>query len=127
MRSVANSDEPSSAFTVALRRAMDESGMSAAQLARAADVPPSTLRTQLDEGRAPEPKDVFCYEDVLGLDPGELSRHLGYLPVGAASRVSVRDAIAGDPSLSTEDKELLLAVYRLRSKRQRPRSARSSS
>jgi len=55
---------------------------------------------------------VFAMERVLDLDPGSLSRPLGYLPVDPQSRsVTVEGAIA-QSQLDDEDKAALAAVYR---------------
>lgn len=56
---------------------------------------------------------VFSIERSLGMDPGSLSRPLGYLPVDHASRpVSIEAAIAQSAALDEEDKAALAAVYR---------------
>lgn len=78
---------------------------------------------------------VFTVERCLGMDPGSLSRPLGYLPVEPASRsVSVESAIAQNPQLDDEEKAALSAVYRVLAKRsvragaggERPRSQPAS-
>ena len=57
---------------------------------------------------------VFTVERCLGMEPGSLSRPLGYLPVEPASRlVSVESAIAQSPQLDDEEKAALSAVYRV--------------
>lgn len=55
---------------------------------------------------------VFAIERVLGLKPGSLSRHLGYLPVGAKDVKTVADAIASDGALDERGRRALLALYR---------------
>lgn len=60
-----------------------------------------------------EPDVAFAMERALGLRPGDLSRHLGYLPVAARPEpVGVEAAIAADPRLSATLKRALLAAYR---------------
>lgn len=49
-------------------------------------------------------------EQLLGLEPGELSRHLGYLPIGAPPPVPL--AIEADPGLSEDARRILLGTYR---------------
>ncbi len=67
---------------------------------------------------------VFTVERCLGLDPGVLSRPLGYLPVEPASRlVSVENAIAQSAQLDDDEKAALSAVYRAMAKQ----SARATS
>jgi len=57
---------------------------------------------------------VFTVEHALGLEPGLLSRPLGYLPVEPVSRsVSVESAIAQSAQLDDEEKAALSAVYRV--------------
>jgi transcriptional regulator with XRE-family HTH domain len=73
---------------------------------------------------------VFTIEQCLGLEPGSLSRPLGYLPVEPVARsVSVEGAIAQSAQLDDEEKAALVAMYRLLVKRstrgtgaERPRS-----
>jgi len=57
---------------------------------------------------------VFTIENCLGLEPGSLSRPLGYLPVEPVTRaVSVEGAIAQSAQLDDEEKAALVAMYRL--------------
>ena len=61
----------------------------------------------------PEPEVVFAMERALALRPGDLSRHLGYLPVGSrAEPVGVEQAIQADPRLSDRVKRALTLTYR---------------
>ena len=61
----------------------------------------------------PAPGTVFTIERCLGVEPGALSRPLGYLPVEpAASTMSVEGAIAESPLLDDEDKVALAGMYR---------------
>lgn len=61
--------------------------------------------------REPDRDVVFELERHLGERPGALSRILGYLPVGARSALSVRDAIADDAGLDDQGRRAVLAVY----------------
>jgi transcriptional regulator with XRE-family HTH domain len=57
---------------------------------------------------------VFAIERALGVDPGHLSRPLGYLPVEpAAPTVSVESAVAQCGLLDDEEKAALVAMYRV--------------
>lgn len=58
----------------------------------------------------PPPLTVFAVERFLGLAPGELSRHLGYLPVGAST--SVAAAVDADPRLNEVGRAGVLGAYR---------------
>ena len=57
---------------------------------------------------------VFCVERCLGLDPGSLSRPLGYLPVDPmSSTVDVETAITQSAQLDDDEKAALAAMYRV--------------
>lgn len=60
--------------------------------------------------RVPNPWALFALELHLGVAPGELSRHLGYLPVAAPP--SVVAAIEADKSLTPSARAMLVATYR---------------
>ena len=61
---------------------------------------------------------VFCVERCLGLEPGSLSRPLGYLPVEPmSSTVDVETAIAQSAQLDEDEKAALAAMYRVLVKR----------
>ncbi len=66
-------------------------------------------------GRAtPAPDTVFALERVLEIDPGTLSRTLGYLPLSvleAKAPPTVPEAINRCPRLSDEARRLLLVIY----------------
>ena len=53
---------------------------------------------------------VLAIEAVLQLEPGTLSRHLGWLPVGAEPVPTVEAAILADPDLTAGQKNILLAA-----------------
>lgn len=61
--------------------------------------------------RSPAPHKVFEVEHVLRLAPGQLSRHLGYVPP-ARNSISAEEAISADRSISTDVKIALLAIIR---------------
>lgn len=67
-------------FAVELRRLV--SGTDVGELAEALDVSERTIRSWTRAERLTSPDVVFTLEDRLGVTPGTLSRHLGYLPVG---------------------------------------------
>ena len=65
----------------------------------------------------PSAETVFAVERALELEPGHLSRPLGYLPVDAASRpVSVEHAIA-QSDLGDDERAALIGMYRVLVKR----------
>lgn len=57
----------------------------------------------------PPPLTVFAVERFLGVTPGDLSRHLGYQPLGSPQVLAAIDA---DPALTDQGKAMLRAAYR---------------
>lgn len=96
------------AFGAALREAMG--ARSAVSLAKAVGLTPDAIAKWQRGDSEPPPLTVFAAERFLEVAPGDLSRHLGYLP--ASSPASVPAAIDADPRLSAEVKRVLLATYR---------------
>jgi hypothetical protein len=104
-------------FQEALSRALE--GKSQVEVARKADIAPSTISTWISGGGA-DPQRVFAVERALGLRPGELSEHLGYLPLDAVDKPQppdVRYAIDRDPDLDPLDRDALLMLYNVFRKR----------
>lgn len=60
----------------------------------------------------PRPRTVFTIEQTLGLAPGTLSRHLGYVPVAGWEAASLEAAILGEPTLDDAQRAALLGIYR---------------
>jgi len=58
----------------------------------------------------PSRPQVALLEQELGCQPGELSAHLGYLPVSAIEDVSVETAISLDKELNSSARELLIQL-----------------
>lgn len=58
----------------------------------------------------PSRPQVALLERELGCQPGELSAHLGYLPISAIEDVSVETAISLDESLNSSARELLIQL-----------------
>lgn len=113
------------AFSAALSDAMAAGGMTQEALAkRLGDVKQNSVSSWLGGRYEPKRETVWRVEDVLGLEPGALSKHLGYIPVGAAPSVSVEEAIAASSDLDEQAKQMLLGAVRA-AKRQRPKSASS--
>jgi transcriptional regulator with XRE-family HTH domain len=102
------------AFSDALKRAREDSGMSLRALADAVEAS-HTVVAQWERGEhAPRPPRVRMLEHVLQLPPGSLSRLLGYWPAEAADAhpVGVIEAARADPRLGERDRRVLTAVYR---------------
>jgi transcriptional regulator with XRE-family HTH domain len=103
------------AFPRALQHARTERRLSQRELSRALSVSHSAV-SQWESGRVrPIPAKVAELEQVLDLEPGSLSRLLGYLPIATANArasLSVLEAIRADPRLGDRERELLIAMYR---------------
>lgn len=68
------------------------------------------------------PDEVFALERVLDCEPGELSAHLGYIPVGEIP--GVIQAVDADPNLSDDAKQALRDTYGVLVERARKRRNR---
>lgn len=108
MRTGAASTDERTAFGAALREAM--LGVSNVKVAEHVGLTPDAVAKWVRGDAEPSPLTVFAVEAFLDLQPGELSRHLGYLPVGATA--SVVAAIEADPRLTVEARRVLVAAYR---------------
>jgi transcriptional regulator with XRE-family HTH domain len=103
-------------FRRALRQAREDAGLSQRALARAVDVSPGAVwQWERDEdGTIPRLDMTTRLEQILKLEPGHLSRLLGYVPATAepGTMTSVVAAARADPRLGDSERELLIAVYR---------------
>ena len=102
------------AFRRALRRAREAAGQTQSGLSLKIGVSRSAV-WQWEGGRAvPTEENVATLERELQLQPGALSRLLGYLPAGAVERemISVIEALEADPKLGERERELLASMYR---------------
>lgn len=100
-----------------------DAGMSQSAVAVALDIKQPSISAWEAGQNEPEREVVFRAEALFGLNPGTLSRSLGYGPpvqTGKSARAkrtvrsaaNARDAILADPKLSKSAKEALLASYR---------------
>ena len=108
-----------SRFGSAVARALDEQGHSrswlGAEVARLEGLGDPISGASVSKwvgGNPPAPDRVFVIERALGMKPGALSRHLGYLPASARSTRTVLDALADDGDLSDMARQVITAVYR---------------
>lgn len=63
---------------------------------------------------------IFRIEQALALEPGHLSRPLGYLPVDAVSPpIGLEGAILRSPELHDEEKDVLVALFHVLAARRR--------
>jgi transcriptional regulator with XRE-family HTH domain len=113
-----------------LSDAMKARGMKQEDLAGMLGITQSSVSGWINGRYEPAAATVFSIEHRLGMEPGSLSRPLGYLPVEPVSRtIGVEGAIAASAQLDDEEKAALSAMYRLLVKRstraagaERPRS-----
>jgi transcriptional regulator with XRE-family HTH domain len=104
-------------FRRALRQAREDAGLSQRALARAVEVSAGAVwQWERDEdGTVPRLDMTTRLEQVLNLEPGHLSRLLGYVPATAAEPGTITSVVAAaraDPRLGDSERELLIAVYR---------------
>lgn len=102
-------DERPRAFGRALGEAMRHAAVTAPAVARHVGLTDDAVRKWLSGKSEPNPHVVFAVEELLAVAPGDLSRHLGYVPVGT---VSVPAAIDADELLGPKDRRLLIRLYR---------------
>ena len=97
-----------------LAGALKSRGMKQEDLARSLGTTQSSVSGWINGKYEPAAATVFTIERSLGLDPGSLSRPLGYLPVEPpADLISVESAIAQCATLDDEAKAALASIYRL--------------
>lgn len=116
-----NDAEARAQFGRMLGDALKSRGMKQEDLARALGTTQSSVSGWIHGKYEPAAATVFGVELVLALEPGFLSRPLGYLPVEPAARaVSVEAAIAQSSSLDNDAKAALAALYRVLISRKAP-------
>jgi len=103
-------------FRRALRQARQDCGLSQRALAKVIGVSAGAVwQWERDEGGTlPRPEVTIRLEQALRLEPGQLSRLLGYLPATTEPVLTtgVVEAARTDPRLGDSERELLIAVYR---------------
>lgn len=104
------------AFGVAL-----ETAMAAAQIRSAAELhrrgsaagidKTQSAFTQWTRGASePSRPEVLVLEQICGVEPGHLSRHLGWVPVGVSEETSIEQLILADRDLTDANKATLLGL-----------------
>lgn len=117
-------EERRRAFGEAVRQALRVKQMTQEELAAALNKTQPMISAWIQGKRAPEsPELAFEVERAIGVDPGTLSVHLGFIPPEAARTVaSFESVVLADTGLSDDEKELMMAMYKAAtSKRRRPR------
>lgn len=102
-------------FASALRQALAGLKLSGRALARAVGVSPAAVGHWRRGETAPRPDMAAKLETVLELDPGTLSRLLGYVVInqtGDGRAFSVAEAVQAESRLGPLEKTLLMNIYR---------------
>jgi transcriptional regulator with XRE-family HTH domain len=114
-RATVATEEQREAFRQALRHTREQRGLTQRALSRIIGLTNSAV-WQWEQGRAiPRPEIVAKLEAALDLDPGVLSRLLGYLPITQPpdkATMDVLDALQADPRLGARERKLLATIYR---------------
>jgi transcriptional regulator with XRE-family HTH domain len=113
-------------FGEALAEALVARGRTQRELADALGITQSAISAWKYGNAEPAPPTVFRIERALGVDPGSLSVHLGFVPAGAdvsalgGGAYSFEAAIAGDGRLDERGRRVLRAAYRELVRAERP-------
>lgn len=102
-------------FAVALGQALGDLKLSGRALARAVGVSPAAVGHWRRGETAPRPDMAAKLETALELDPGTLSRLLGYVvinQIGDGRGLSVAEAVQAESRLGPLEKTLLMNIYR---------------
>jgi transcriptional regulator with XRE-family HTH domain len=102
-------------FAAALHQALSDAKQSGRGLARALGISPAAVGHWLRAETAPRPEMAGKVEAALELDPGDLSRLLGYAVIrqaGDGRGFSVTEAVKAESRLGPREKALLLSLYR---------------
>jgi len=58
----------------------------------------------------PSRPEVLTLEEICDVEPGTLSRHLGWIPLEASTDVTIEEAVLADPSINAANKAILLGL-----------------
>lgn len=106
------------AFGTALEAAMHSAriggyaGLSKALAAVGVDRHEQTCGQWVKGLTEPRRAEVAALEVVCKVEPGQLSRHLGYVPVGVDTSMTIEQLVLVDPGFDDEDRAVLLGVLR---------------
>lgn len=103
------------AFMDALYVLMDQKHIAQRQISADLGWGTHTRFTKWRHGMSePHPDEVFALEDYLGVKPGVLSKHLGYLPPAAAGKTTAdfENIVKNDDMIPAWGKEILLTAHR---------------
>lgn len=99
-------------FAAALREQLRIQNLSQKNLADRVGSGESAVSNWVAGRDEPRPQTVFAIEEALGLQPGTLSRHLGYVPDAGWQPIPVVAAILSDPALDDAQRAALIGIYR---------------
>lgn len=108
-------EDQKAAFSAALRAAMATAGITKvsdlARRGRAAGIERTgeTFNSWAN-GSEPSRSEVLALEVLLGVEPGHLSRHLGWVPVDVDPSVTIEQMILAEPDLTAAQKQALLTL-----------------
>lgn len=108
-------DEQLESFGRALVTALNAKGLTSGALlglvaAKTDNGKRSVINRWMNGEAEPSRPKVIAIEQVLELEPGTLSRHLGWLPLDAANVPGVEASILADADLTPTQKNILLAA-----------------
>lgn len=106
------SDARRETFSTAIADAFAVGDVSRGEVAKSLGITEGAVSYWLAGQRVPGPDTVFALERLLGCAPGELSRHLGYVPADAHQRAPEVVAAVQACGLSRESKERVIDLYR---------------
>jgi hypothetical protein len=118
-RQTNTTDQQRKAFSVALKAAMAAAGVeSAAQLHRRAlvvgiDKTASAVGHWTTGHSEPSRPEVLILEQICEVEPGHLSRHLGWIPVDVDSETTIEQLILADRDLTDANKATLLGLIEM--------------
>ena len=118
-RQTNTTDQQRKAFSVALKAALAAAGVeSAAQLHRRAlvagvDKTASAVGHWTTGHSEPSRPEVLILEQICEVEPGHLSRHLGWIPVDVDSETTIEQLILADRDLTDANKATLLGLIEM--------------
>lgn len=107
------SPEELQGFSAELTSLLASKGVTQTQLAEGVGATQSVVSTWVNGTYRPAPPMVSDIEVFLGVRPGTLTRHFGFLPLtfDQSTPSPVPDAIAADPDLTDEQGAAMIALY----------------
>lgn len=100
------------AFGAALRAAREAQGLLQSDLAAIFDRHQPAISAWEAGRNSPDPPTVFLLEQILDLAPGDLSVHLGYMPLpDEGTWPTFEEAVMDDELLTDDQKRAAIALY----------------